>query len=211
MTMRSLAVTAAIFLIFSVAHASSDEGLAFAIVTCSAQPDDKAQLACYNQIAAQLKAGAPLATQSPPPTTAPAAAPPQVDAQVPAARAVKQEGSSWYNVGSWFGSSDALRSTRPMVGDPADFGKGNMPFQADAPEPLDHITAGVANVTYNFFRRFTVTLDNGQVWRQEDSDSDVARFEKDKLEIVTISRGLLDSYHLTIQDRWGTFKVRRIK
>jgi hypothetical protein len=98
-----------------------------------------------------------------------------------------------------------------MVGTPADFGKENMSFHSDAPEPLDHITAGVANVTYNFFRRFTVTLDNGQVWRQEDGDTDVARFEKDKAEVVTISRGFLESYHLTIQGRWGTYKVKRIK
>jgi hypothetical protein len=224
MSIRSLAVTAATFLIFSAAHAAADESLRSAILSCSAQQDEKAQLACYNQIAAQLKAGATLAAQSPaaiptvaapqvaahPPDAAPAP-PPQVAAQPPAAPSGEQEGRSWYNVGSLFGSSETPPPSRPVVGTPADFGKANMPFQADAPAELDHITAGVANVTYNFYHTFRVTLDNGQVWRQVDEDTKIARFKNDKTEVVTISRGFLDSFHLAIQGVWGTFTVKRIK
>ncbi|MEI9885529.1 MAG: hypothetical protein WDN08_03365 [Rhizomicrobium sp.] len=80
-----------------------------------------------------------------------------------------------------------------------------------AEAPADSVTARVANVTYNYFHVFTVTLDNGQVWRQVDSDGKVARFRNDKTEVVTISRGFLDSYHLAIQGGWGSFTVRRIK
>jgi hypothetical protein len=49
------------------------------------------------------------------------------------------------------------------VGTSVDFGAENMPVQTSGPQPLDHITAKVANASYNFFRRFTVTLDNCQV------------------------------------------------
>ncbi len=92
-----------------------------------------------------------------------------------------------------------------------DFGKEAMPFQADAPVPSDQLTARVASVTYNYFHIFTVTLDNGQVWRQVDGDSRVARFKNDKTEVVTITRGFLDSFHLAIRGVWGDYAVKRIK
>jgi hypothetical protein len=192
MTTSGLAVSAAALFMLSAAQAASDGDLATAIVNCSAQPNDTAQLACYNRIAARLKTSAAPTSPATTPVDAPVAAP--IEAQAPAPPAVKSD-----------------TPTRQMIGSPADFGKADMPFQADTPQPLDHITAGVVNVTFNFFHHFTVTLDNGQVWRQEDGDAGVARFDGDKTAIVTISRGFLDSYHLAIQGRWGTFAVRRIK
>lgn len=99
-----------------------------------------------------------------------------------------------------------------MVGSPTDFGSENLPESAsNEPRPLDHITAKVASVSYNYFRRFTVTLDNGQVWRQAESDTKVARFGDDGGEAVTISRGFLDAFSLVIDGRRGTYQVKRIK
>ena len=190
---------------FSAAQAASEQGLASAILNCAAVTDEKAQLACYNGIATQLKAAqasAPATT----PGTQPSAAPQDV------AQAPKQEGGAWYNRGSWFGSSETHAANRPMVGAPADFGNETMPQTQDTgPQPLDHIAAKVANVSYNYFRRFTVTLDNGQVWRQIESDTKVARFDDNRSETVTISRGFLNSFSLTIEGRWGTYQVKRIK
>ena len=100
---------------------------------------------------------------------------------------------------------------RRVIGTAADFGLESVPFDTKGPEKLAQITAKVASVRYNFFHIFTVTLDNGQVWRQMDSDSSIARFKTDKPEVVTISRGFLDSFHLTIQGRWGTYTVTRLK
>jgi hypothetical protein len=121
-------------------------------------------------------------------------------------------------VGGWFGgnsetprSSEAPRPPRRVVGTPADFGKESMLPESTEPVPLDHISAGIAKVTANFFGRFTVTLDNGQVWRQEDGDTPVARFPKDEAVTVTITRGFMDTFHLSIDGRWGTFQVKRIK
>jgi hypothetical protein len=216
MIIRSLAVSAVIFLVFSASHAASDESLASAVLNCSTQPDETAQLACYNQIVARLKAGAAPVAQSS--TDATHASPPQALAQAPAVPSGKQEKSSWYNVGGLFGGSNASprasevpQPTGEVVGTPADFGSENMPFRANAPVELDHITAGISNVSYDFFKHFTVTLNNGQVWRQVDEDANVARFKNGKKQVVTIKRGFLGNYQLIISGVWGTYAVKRIK
>ena len=161
-----LAAAAVSILTLSAAQAGPD--LASAILACSAQNDEKTQLACYNAIAAQLKAASPTA---------------------------------------------APQQTPTSYGTPEDFGKTDIPFARNVPEPLDHITAGVANVSYNYFRQFTVTLDNGQVWRQSKSDGAVARFyTPEKHETVTIHHGFLGSYSLTIDGQdWASYKVQRVK
>jgi hypothetical protein len=89
----------------------------------------------------------------------------------------------------------------------SDFGAERLP-QAAAKEP-DTMVAHVAKVSVNAFKQFTVTLDNGQVWRQLESDTAVARFTT--ANTVTISRGFLDSYSLSVAGAWGTYKVKRIK
>lgn len=100
---------------------------------------------------------------------------------------------------------------RRVIGSVADFGLESVPFDTTGPVKRAQITAKVAKVSYNFFHIFTVTLDNGQVWRQMDSDSSIAQFKTDKPEVVTISRGFLDSFHLAIRGRWGLYAVKRIK
>jgi len=193
----------AVLLACSAAHAAGDQSLASAIVACSSQTDEKAQLACYNGIAAQLKA-AETATPASQTTAQPAPA--------PQAAAPTQEGGRWYDPGSWFASSKPERPPRPMVGNPADFGSENLPEEkSNAPEPLDHISARVASASYNFFRHFTVTLDNGQVWRQLDSDDRIARFGDSGGEAVTILRGFLGAFSLTIDGHRGSYQVKRIK
>jgi hypothetical protein len=199
-----LALAAATVFVFSAARAQTEQGLASAILNCAAVADEKAQLACYNGIAVQLKtaqASAPAATLDARPLAAP-----QDVAQVP-----KQEGGSWYNPSTWFGSNETPRPARPIVGSPRNFGSENMPEPSSGPQPLDHITAKVASATYNYFRRFTLTLDNGQVWRQNESDTRVARFDDNGTETVTISRGFLNAFSLAIAGQYGTYQVKRIK
>jgi hypothetical protein len=109
------------------------------------------------------------------------------------------------------GAPPASRPARRVVGTPADFGKESMLPESNDPVPLDHITAGVAKVSYNFFKRFTVTLDNGQVWQQNDSDTAIARFSTDKTDGMTITRGFLNTFNLSIEGRWGTYQVKRLR
>ncbi|MBV9540646.1 MAG: hypothetical protein JO167_05210 [Alphaproteobacteria bacterium] len=171
-----------VFLLFmsgSCAQAA-DDGLAAAILNCSAQQGDAAQLACYNQIAAQLKGSAPMAVPSvaPAPTVA-ATSPPPPPASAPA----------------------------------ADFGKETLPAWTSGPNASesDSITAHVTAVAYDPYRRFTVTLDNGQVWQQSPSDDMKAHFRTQDSITVTILRGMLTSYHLYVLGATGSYIVKRVQ
>jgi len=66
MRTHSLAFTTLAFFVFSAAYAGPNEELSFAIGMCSAQPDARLRLGCYDKIAAQLKAGLPVTAARPP-------------------------------------------------------------------------------------------------------------------------------------------------
>ena len=160
---------------------------------CTAIVDDHARLACYDSLAPRVKdaLAAPPDTLNRPPTA--------------------EEQHSWFgfDVGNLFGSAPAQQST------PAQFGSDKLP-ETRAPESaaaiLDSISAGVTEVAYTPFGRFIVFLDNGQVWRQIEADTDKAFFKKPaKANTITISRGFVGSYNLTINDSARTFKVTRLK
>jgi hypothetical protein len=59
--------------------------------------------------------------------------------------------------------------------------------------------------------RFTVTLNNGQVWQQMAGDSGIAHYNPKSSRLVSISRGSLGSYDLRFSDRNITFKVKRLR
>jgi hypothetical protein len=125
----------------------------------------------------------------------------------------KQVGA-WYDVGSWFDSSDTTHAT---TGTPAEFGAESIPARKAVagepapPEPIDHITAAVTGVAMSGNGKFTVTLDNGQMWKQIDGDSGIAQFNKRGGDKVTISRGFLGSYNLVLEGRTAMFKVKRVQ
>jgi hypothetical protein len=135
----------------------------------------------------------------------------QQAAQVPPPR---RDSSSWYDPTSWFGSDD---EDRAQTGNPAEFGAETVRAQQPAageperPAPIDHIKAGVATVAFNPNGRFTVTLDNGQVWKQLEGDSGIARFKNKGHDVVTISRGILGSYNLVLEGQTALFKVKRVR
>jgi hypothetical protein len=84
--------------------------------------------------------------------------------------------------------------------------------QSEIPAAVDHLSTRMA--TYNFDSRgiFTVTLANGQTWRQVSGDTTLAHFTKPPADYgVRISRGLLGSYNLTVPGIPGIFKVRRLE
>jgi hypothetical protein len=229
MIRRSLALSAVVVVLASAAHAESGEAMALAIGTCSAQTDAQARLTCYDQLAAKLKAGEAIGPQASVPatsvsapayTSAPVAQAPAAPAQTPAqsfgqaAPEGPKQTSSWYDVGGWFGGSDTPRAA---TGTPAEFGAESVPAPKEAPggppvsEPLDQITANVTSVAFSGTGLFTVTLDNGQLWRQVKGGSGTARFSRDGHESVTISRGFIGSYNLVVAGQNMTFKVRRVQ
>lgn len=181
------------------------------IGTCAALTDDQARLACYDKLAAQLKQAAPAAMAE-----APAASPPSAPAaQVAAAPPPKKEGS-WYNPGSWFGSSTPAPAA-PQIGTPADFGAESIkrpdpaPGEPPRPEPLQQIQGKAVSVAFTMSGKFLVTLDNGQIWQQIEGDSATARTKLFEGDSVTISRGFLNSYNFAVDGHAGLYKVRRLR
>ena len=68
-------------------------------------------------------------------------------------------------------------------------------------------------VRYSFGanKNFTVTLQNGQTWRQLDGDTGVATWRKAAATyLVTIRSGAMGSHNLTVKDAPGMFKVKRV-
>ncbi|MBZ5616661.1 MAG: hypothetical protein LAO23_21855 [Acidobacteriia bacterium] len=103
-------------------------------------------------------------------------------------------------------------SSREGPTTPEEFGKNQMPQAAEEGQALDSISAGVTDYAKTPFGKFIVFLDNGQVWRQLDSDAGTAHFLKEmKDNKLIISRGLLGSYNLKINDQNQVFKVKRLK
>ena len=76
------------------------------------------------------------------------------------------------------------------------------------PAQSSRMAADITGVTVNPFGKFTVTLANGQVWRQLDSDDRTVRPRK-TMHSVRIERGLMGSYNLQFNDSSLVYKVSR--
>lgn len=171
-----------------------------ALSGCAGIADSGARLACYDNLAPQVKAAL-------------AAAPSAVAAKAPP---TEEEQRSWFgfDMGGLFGSSPAQQTT------PQQFGAENTEAAKEArdnpppggPQPIDSISAKLTEYAFNPFGKFVVFLDNGQVWKQIQGDSDHAHFQRNPAEnTVTISRGFIGSYNLTINDSNKIYKVTRLK
>jgi len=92
----------------------------------------------------------------------------------------------------------------------------------EAPVPGNHpmVEAGTSNgrsearmAAYKFDKMgyFTVTLENGQVWKQVDGDTTEAHWKKPPSSyVVEIAPGFLKSYNFSVKGVPGLFKVLRV-
>ncbi len=167
-----------------------------ALGRCAAITDNGARLSCYDALAPRVKDA--LAA---PPETLPGNRTPSAEEQ-----------RSWFgfDLSGLFGASPSQQTT------PQQFGSDRLPSvhaqEQSAAAAVDSITAGVTDVAFTPFGRFIVFLDNGQVWRQIEGDTDHATFKKPvKDNKVTIGRGFIGSYNLSINDSERVFKVTRVK
>lgn len=77
---------------------------------------------------------------------------------------------------------------------------------------LQRIMAGVQWYSLNARGKFTVGLDNGQVWRQFNDDTGAAKFKDDpQSNRVVIRHGFFESYDLKLNRMNAVFRVERIK
>jgi hypothetical protein len=163
---------------------------------CGTVADDKARLACYDALVR-------------PAQTALARPPEPQEADHPP---TPEEQKSWFgfDISGLFGTSPSQQTT------PQKFGSENLPStkatEETAEAAVDSISAGVTDYAFTPFGKFIVFLDNGQVWRQIQGDSDQATFKKAAQDNkVVISRGFVGSYNLTINGSSKVFKVMRVK
>lgn len=167
---------------------------------CKGVSEDKARLACYDALVAPGQTASAEPSAEPPTQTASTAPP------------TKEQEKSWFgfDMSGLFGSSPSQQNT------PQRFGSENLPSTRakveTASNELDEISAKVTNYAFTPFGKFIVFLDNGQIWRQIEGDSDHAIFHKNPADnSVVIERGLIGSYNLHINGSSATFKVDRVK
>jgi hypothetical protein len=197
-----IACVAAIAIMPAIAVAGPREDLIDGMTKCAAVTDNTARLACYDALNPQLKA----AQTAPPASPAPASPPPTQTG----------DNRAWYDPSRIFGTSPSAQTT------PQQFGGENLappapppPKPGEAPPPprpeaLDSITAKVTDYAFNPFGRVVVFLDNGQIWQQLDGDTDRAHFHRTDVNTVEISRGMIGSYNMVVNDMGAALKVRRI-
>jgi len=99
-----------------------------------------------------------------------------------------------------------VAATPPTTG----LGSERLPRTASAaPRRAQELTAGIAGITYDARGRFTITLDNGEVWRQLEGDTAVLQGARNST--VRISRGALGSYDLNVVGRNASYRVLRLQ
>ena len=169
------------------------------VAKCASLTDDHARLVCYDAAAAKVKD----ALSAPPQ--------PQV-AQTP------KEQESWFGLPNIFGGNGKPAQTTPeqfgnesIPAPPPPAPKPGEPAPPPPPPIIDSISASVTDFAFHLDGRFTVFLDNGQIWQQLQGDTDKAHFKKSAPNKVVISRGFLGSYNLVLNNEGTGFKVKRIK
>jgi hypothetical protein len=155
---------------------------------CAAEQDDARRLSCYDK---QFRQGALTSSRADPATapdaassrssTAPSAGPPAISA-APASLTPEQR----------FGLNAQLERKEHGT--------------ATQPPQLDKLRSRIAAVSYKLRGEAVVTLDNGQVWEQSDTDSRVPLQPGDA---ISIRRGSLGSFWLSAPK--AGFRARRVR
>ncbi|SHI04438.1 hypothetical protein [Ferrimonas marina] len=170
---------------------------------CAEQTDPKARLACYDQIASAISQCQAQQDQldrllcfdsitqvsgTPDSTPKAQSIQPEPDPAAPAAVAV---------------APVAPVSPAPQASPQTEFG-----FEAQAVDHTpDAISARVAEVSTDPYGKWTVTLDNGQRWRQTESK----RFRLKADQEVVISKGSLGSFMLKREGSNSSTRVKRVQ
>jgi hypothetical protein len=172
------------------------------LVKCADITDKAARLDCYDSAAPQLRAAAqqPVAPVAAPPMTAQAGEPAPLPAQAPPpppAPVSQQDGSF-------------LSSLNPFSDGTEGPSAQQMAYQPIGGEILP-VTIGVAEYAVAPNGSFSVTLDNGQVWRERNEHYDHPSFRSDAKNVVVIERGMIGGYNLYLRGEGKPYKVLREK
>ena len=152
--------------------------------SCAKIGDDARRLACYDELAGRVMQGTVAVAG---PSSTPATVP--VPAAAPAA------------------TTASPAAAAPVAVDPvADFGLSEQTKKEREPEKwVDSVTARVTNVGQTAYDRYVITLDNGQVWAQSETNTRAILAPGDT---VTIKRAAMGSFKLS-GPRSVYWRVRR--
>lgn len=81
--------------------------------------------------------------------------------------------------------------------------------EAEGVEKLAEISAPVAEIKLMEDRRLKITLENGQIWRQDPNDKIVPSPKEGVERTVTIRRAMFGRYLMTIEPEGRTIRVKR--
>jgi hypothetical protein len=207
---------------------------------CAGQPATRVWLDCYYGAAQPVRAAlgmapAPAAqvqlSDAPPGTAEPADVALRDAAMAGAARCADVSGDRLW-LDCYYAASNPVRTALglpSLAGPPilASAGPPPVPISPSAPPPGRQRSTGFLSdifgptvieaqarmVRYSFGanKNFTVTLENGQTWRQLDGDTGVANWRKAAATYLVIIRsGAMGSHNLTVKDAPGMFKVKRV-
>lgn len=94
---------------------------------------------------------------------------------------------------------------------PSGFGAERLPQpEASRRAALNRIESRLTGFDIDARGKFTVTLANGQVWKQVEGDDAVARPRKSAHSVI-IERAIFSSYALTFNDSSQRYKVARVQ
>lgn len=113
-----------------------------------------------------------------------------------------------------FGLSGGNEKEAVVAETPEEFGSEYLPKTRKEREEgkLKAITSKIAEVRINAIGVATLTLENGQVWRQLESDDKKLFFPSgDRLYTAKVKRSLFGNYMLTVNELHKTIRVRRVK
>jgi hypothetical protein len=110
-------------------------------------------------------------------------------------------------------AAPVLTSAAPLSAAPPvapSFGSESLPRARMPPSnSAKAITAGVTNLSFDGTGHFTVSLDNGQVWRQLSGDVSILR--QARVSSVHIVRSVFGSYDLSLPGLHASYRVARIQ
>jgi hypothetical protein len=150
------------------------------------------RLACYDGVVKDAGIVAPSAGR-PAPASPTASIPP-----VPAAPMMAAPGLA------------SAAPANPLPSAASSFGSESLPQARRPPSgSAKAITAGVASLSFDGTGHFTVTLDNGQVWRQLPGDMSI--LQQKRVVSVRIARSIFGSYDLSLPGLHASYRVERVQ
>ena len=162
------------------------------LIECTKLIEDTAKLSCFNEVTRKSNQGAvhDSGYSTPPPHT------------VPTPSNISGNGASLKDT-----PQTTLKSNGEKI---EEFGKESIQVRITKSNKIQSISSLIKSITYSSMRKFVIILENGQKWKQLDSDYR-ALLPGKKYEKVTIKRGALGSYNLIFDGSLPSYKAKRIE